>query len=363
MDFTDAYRLSASNSTHRSFAYSPGSTFFSTLHHLTEVDTTVVQIRVSTSLQVIRNWNLDFQATSSSWSRDGALLLVVGKTQFIVLAVDPNASRKMTRDDSDGVVASVKVGMEGLANAIWVGSGNREAICTFSADEVLANIYDIKRGTILTIANPKKLRAFSSSMTHHLAVLTRQNAKDGLIILASPNSRQSQDLWRAEEQFVLQTNDAIEVAWSPNERYLAVREGSLEYKVQIYSPLGHLQYSFQIDSNPNLVQSSFTSNFGNAINEHTRVSGGGLGIREMKWNPNGHLLALGGYDEVVRILENNDWSVAASFDLSRKVIAGSQECNAMGSLVSCIVLYSSHLSLTRPLLFSDGMARAIRLEK
>ncbi|UZJ51506.1 hypothetical protein CBS101457_000826 [Exobasidium rhododendri] len=334
MDFTDAYRLAPSTSAHRSYAYSPGSTFFSTLHHIAEHGTTVIQVRVSTSLQVVRNWTMEFHATSADWSRDGSLLLVVGEAEFVVLAVDPSTSRKLAKDDSEGVVACVKVGMEGLSSACWVGCEGHEAVCSFSSDDVIANIYNVRNKSVFTIINLKRLKLFSSPSVQHLAFLLRQDAKDGLIIVASPTSRHNK-FWATDEQFSLQTNDAVEVVWSPDEKYLAVREGPLEYKVQIYSPLGLLQSSFQIDSNVTQVQSSFVSVLdSNATTESEKVSGGGLGIRAMRWAPNSSLLAVGGYDQAVRILESREWSMGACLDLSKKVVADCEASKVMGPLTA-----------------------------
>jgi WD40 repeat protein len=330
MDFTDAYRLTPSSSSHRPFAYSTGSTFFATLHNLADEDSTVVQVRVSSTLQIVRTWTLDFQAVSISWSKSGALLLIVGRKEWIVLSVDPAAGQRVG-SDSRGIVARVVVGMEGLANAMWVGHGNFEAVCVFSADDTLAHIYDIQRHTVLSFANPKRTKAFTSSLSNHVGLLTRQNGKDCLEIITSPSHRYSAE-WKAEEHLILHTNDAVEAVWSPNERYIAVREGLLEYKVHIYSPLGHLQAIFQIDSNPISTAPSFQTLYSISTTESAKVAGDGLGIRDMKWSPNGCVLALGGYDENVRILESSEWTMIACLDLSQKLIT---ECRdgAIGPLV------------------------------
>lgn len=338
MDFTDAYRLTASTSSHRSFAYSSGSTFFSTFHHLPELDGggTIVQVRVSTSLQVIRSWNLDFHATSISWSQSGSLLLVVGKTEFVVLSVDPSTSQR-NGSNSQGMIASVIVGMEGLVGATWIGNGNQEAVCAFASDEVMATIYDIQQQTVTTIRNPKRAKVYSSPLSRQVALLTRQKGKDELIILASPNQGNHQAGWNIEEQFLLYTNDAIEAIWSPCAKFIAIWESTLEYKVQIYSPLGHLQCIYQLDSSPFEVESCHQTLYSPTKGELTKIAGGGMGIRQIKWNPQSNLLALGGYDETVRILESKEWTMMAYLDLSQKLIVKSDSGKlSMGSLVSLI---------------------------
>lgn len=334
MDFTDAYRLTASTSSHRSFAYSTGSTFFSTLHHLPELEGgTVVQVRVSTSLQVVRSWNLDFHAISISWSRNASLLLVVGKREFVVLSVDPSSNRS-NDSNSQGMIASIVVGMEGLAGASWIGDGSQEAICAFAADEVMATIYDLQRHKVTTIKNPKRAKIYSSPISRHATFLTRQKGKDELMILASSNNSRRQTDWNVEEQFMIHTNDAMEAIWSPCERYIAIRESTLEYKVQVYSPLGHLQFIYQLNSNPSEVESCYQTMY--SPTKGDPIAGGGLGIRQIKWSPSSSLLALGGYDESVRILESKEWTMIACLDLSNKVIVGSNITRTMGHLVSII---------------------------
>lgn len=328
MDFTDAYHLSiaassSSSSHHRPYAYSPGSKFFSTLHHLDNARQTIVQVRVSTTLQIVRTWTLDEQATSITWSKNGLRLLVECKGGFVVLTLDPKACVSVT----DGVVAKVRAGMEGLAIACWL---DNHSICTFSSDELLAHIYNIDEGSILTISNPKRATAFASKNGDYVAFLTRNNCKDNIIILSSPKARRSASTsWQLEEQFRICTNNATEILWSPNDCYLAIREDYLEYKVHIYSTLGHLQSTLCIDSNPLLSEEAFETIL-RGTTDSSRISGGGLGIRAMKWSPKGSHLAVGGYDEKVRFVESSEWSLSGCLDLSQKVMIPSDESSLVG---------------------------------
>lgn len=62
-----------------------------------------------------------------------------------------------------------------------------------------------------------------------------------------------------------------------------------QYNVCIYSPTGDLiaQYTAYEDA---------------------------LGVRKVKWSPSGQLLAIGSYDQKVRILNNLTWSVISEYD-------------------------------------------------
>ena len=54
---------------------------------------------------------------------------------------------------------------------------------------------------------------------------------------------------------------------------------------------------------------------GRHLASHTLAQGGisGLGVRSVAWHPSGRFLAVGGHDDVVRILNDVSWSV--SFEL------------------------------------------------
>lgn len=90
----------------------------------------------------------------------------------------------------------------------------------------------------------------------------------------------------------------------------------LQYKLHIFTPLGHLRSTFMIDSNSNpsepitisphlksnesSSESSKTTRRKNQKDEEElTVAGGGLGIRCVAWKPDGKLLAIGGYDDKV----------------------------------------------------------------
>ncbi len=57
-------------------------------------------------------------------------------------------------------------------------------------------------------------------------------------------------MWKAEHGFYLGMNDAHDLLWAPDGSCLAVWEGPLEYKLQIYTPLGTLRATFLIEPDP-----------------------------------------------------------------------------------------------------------------
>lgn len=367
MDFTDAYRLTRKGVQH-GFAYSPGSTFLATLHHLSDHDglglamssrhssdgqrdawrcssssssgygrsggndekqqqrgCTLVQIRASSTLQVVRSWSLPFLSTAVRWSQDGTMLLLAGKNRFLVLVVDPRLAptvrASIAPDLGDDLqhdcLLSVKAGAEGMGAVSWIGG---DAICSFSSDHLTATMWDVRSGRTTVTASTKTSRCYASPSNDHIAFLLRKDAADTAAILAHNSSHDANTAsatfpapWRTIEEFFTQTNDAIGLCWSPDERHVAVWEGILEHKLLIFSVLGHLQATLSIEvMHPQTAIPTIAEPIG-----HPSLSAGGLGIREVRWSPNGRFIAIGDYDDHVRLLETREWCECASFDVSK----------------------------------------------
>ncbi|KAL3896902.1 MAG: hypothetical protein SGCHY_003772 [Lobulomycetales sp.] len=140
----------------------------------------------------------------------------------------------------------------------------------------------------------------------YFALLERRDGKDAISVFdtaANPVSvldkrmEDTVDSWMLVKHFELEHqqnqtfSDACDCAWSPCGRFLAVWESSLDYKVGIYYPDGRLVHT-HAPSTPTTA---------------------GLGIRRVSWSPSSQFLALGGYDQVVRCLNNHTWSVVLEF--------------------------------------------------
>ncbi|KAI8384904.1 uncharacterized protein BYT42DRAFT_564009 [Radiomyces spectabilis] len=85
-------------------------------------------------------------------------------------------------------------------------------------------------------------------------------------------------------QFATDTVDMENLQWSPDSRYIAVWDDCLYYQLLIYRPDGYLVASYQ-------------------AYEY------GLGIKSVTWSHNSQLLAIGSYDQKIRILSTSSWDV------------------------------------------------------
>lgn len=139
MDFTSTYRHAAPDC----IAFSPGSTFIACI---AGAQRSTVLVRVSGTLQVVRQWDLNESIHSLEWSRDGLFLLVSSKTEepksearpgvFYVLPLDPDVSVTDGSDDGRGWVARIEAGPQGLEKAVWLPVWRIPAVLQFALFDV-----------------------------------------------------------------------------------------------------------------------------------------------------------------------------------------------------------------------------------
>ncbi|MCO5573516.1 hypothetical protein L7F22_027287 [Adiantum nelumboides] len=377
MDFTDAYPI-AKAAPHSAYQYSPGSTFLATIEHVSQdrLDvsvlgqyassssdgsmigpsrltssssqarnknnsktfdslSTILQIRVSTTLQIVRAWTIPFAVQCIRWSPDGSMIMLLGKNRIRIMAVDPRTAVKFhtsgdqTIDGSMGpdAIFNVEAGAEGLIGGQWI---NNATISCFTSDHLQAMLYDIESGSVAVIKNTKSNKAFISPSHSYIAFLTKQDGNDFVTILKSCKKVLDEDSseWCVIQEFSAKTSDSCGIFWSPDERYLAVWEGILEYKIQFFSLFGHLQatYAIEADLPTTMLPSTLPTNAGSLMSH----SAAGLGVRELGWSPKGNFIVAGDYYGRIRLIETREWSECTSFDLSCLASSRVQTDSALG---------------------------------
>ena len=88
--------------------------------------------------------------------------------------------------------------------------------------------------------------------------------------------------WELVRHFQVDSVDLEDLAWSPDDTYLAIWDAPLEYKLLIYSPHGRKLADYQAYDNA-------------------------LGIKGVTWSPSSQFLAVGSYDEVCRVFTTLTW--------------------------------------------------------
>eukprot|EP00195_Chlamydomonas_chlamydogama_P006395 CAMPEP_0202899000 /NCGR_PEP_ID=MMETSP1392-20130828/7362_1 /ASSEMBLY_ACC=CAM_ASM_000868 /TAXON_ID=225041 /ORGANISM="Chlamydomonas chlamydogama, Strain SAG 11-48b" /LENGTH=368 /DNA_ID=CAMNT_0049585083 /DNA_START=375 /DNA_END=1481 /DNA_ORIENTATION=- len=88
--------------------------------------------------------------------------------------------------------------------------------------------------------------------------------------------------WQQLHHFRIDTSDAADLLWSPDGGHLAALDGPLTYRASLYTAQGRLV---------------------STLIPYTDA----LGIRKAAWNVSGELLAIGSYDQRVRVLNHVTW--------------------------------------------------------
>mmetsp|Transcript_6052 Transcript_6052/g.10416 ORF Transcript_6052/g.10416 Transcript_6052/m.10416 type:complete len:429 (-) Transcript_6052:100-1386(-) len=122
-----------------------------------------------------------------------------------------------------------------------------------------------------------------------MALAIRKDCKDHVQVLSTES-------WDLVKQFAVDSSDLADLAWSPDGHYICVWDSCLEYKVLVYLPDGKIILKYQAYENS-------------------------LGVRCVSWAPGGQFIAIGSYDQKVRLLNTITWK--AMVDLSHQTLISS----------------------------------------
>ncbi|KAL9934652.1 hypothetical protein V8E36_006427 [Tilletia maclaganii] len=344
MDFTDCHPHQSSSS----IIFSPGSTF---LAYVAGSRANTVIVCRSDTLQVANQWTFDdYDIQQLQWSDDGLFLHATNLLHGIIFVLSPDPQRRPTdaSDDGQGWLARLEAGYEGLAAAAWTPSAGPPTILAFSMHQLRMTAYDLANESVTVFESPKKPRVLRSiKLPGTFAILETSNEVDQLSIYRyKPHSglRPTKDEpsgWLVDHSFPIATNDATDVVWSPDGNHLAISESVLEYKVLVYTSSGSLRVTLSSEGfqNPQIAvthppsvetaQGSRTTAIKKRVAkgkakesvDEIAVASGGLGVRCTVWHPSGQMLAVGGYDEQIRILESEFWGLWSTIDLSPHLIS------------------------------------------
>uniref|UniRef100_A0A8C3C9Q0 WD repeat-containing protein WRAP73 n=1 Tax=Cairina moschata TaxID=8855 RepID=A0A8C3C9Q0_CAIMO len=122
----------------------------------------------------------------------------------------------------------------------------------------------------------------------YMAVAERRDCKDFVSLFVCSD-------WQLLRHFDTETQDLFGIEWAPNGCVLAVWDTCLEYKILLYSLDGRLLSTY-------------------------RAYEWSLGIKSIAWSPSSQFLAIGSYDEKVRILNHVTWKKIAEFEHPATVV-------------------------------------------
>ncbi|KAF6261305.1 quinon protein alcohol dehydrogenase-like superfamily [Scenedesmus sp. NREL 46B-D3] len=254
MDFSESYRCSLLP------AYSPDGRFIAAA-----VEYRLV-IREVESLKVVQIYSCLDKIHRIEWSAGGKYVLCGLHSRGIVQVwsvEDPEWACKIDE------------GPAGIKHCRWSPDGlSVVLVADFCVRMTIWSLVDRKCTYLPGPKHAAKGVAFSPR-ADQLAVLERKDCKDWLALYSASG-------WELQARVQLQTMDAADVAWSPDSSKLAVWDSPLTYAVLVLGPDGASLGSYS-------------------------AYGDGLGVRSVAWSPGGDLLAVGSYDQVVRVLNSVTW--------------------------------------------------------
>ncbi|KAK8489787.1 hypothetical protein V6N11_046854 [Hibiscus sabdariffa] len=172
-------------------------------------------------------------------------------------------------------------GPAGIAYARW--SPDSRHILTTSEFQLRLTVWSLVNTACVHVQWPKHASKGVSFTKDgkFAAICTRRDCKDYIHLLSCHN-------WEIMGVFAVDTLDMTDIQWSPDDSAIVIWDSSLEYKVLIYSPDGRCLYKYQ----------AYES---------------GLGVKSVSWSPCGQFLAVGSYDQMLRVLNHLTWKTFAEF--------------------------------------------------
>ncbi|ORX48102.1 YVTN repeat-like/Quino protein amine dehydrogenase [Piromyces finnis] len=230
-------------------------------------------IRDAESLQIVQLFSCIDNIQAIEWSKDSEYILCASY-KLGVIQVWSLSDQEWTAKINEGVV--------GLTRVQWAPDGRH--IISFSDFKIRISIWSLITKEVIYIQYPKfnSTKGFKFRKDgNYLAVAGRKDCKDFINIYECNE-------WSLLKHFVIEDSDLQEILWSPDGKYLAVINNSLEYNVYIYYPDGRL------------------------IKKYTNNKIG-LGVKSANWSPSAQILAVGDYEQNVTLLNNYTWDPLIKF--------------------------------------------------
>ncbi|KAI8870828.1 YVTN repeat-like/Quino protein amine dehydrogenase [Ramicandelaber brevisporus] len=181
--------------------------------------------------------------------------------------------------------ACIDESLMGLVSARWVplpfSTAKEACIMTLCSFSMRLTVWSLRNGDAWFIPMPKSglpmgnIVAFSPDGRHAaVAVRKDKETRDYISVLTT-------DDWTEQRCFAVDTLDLRSLHWSPDGRFITVVDSIIDYKVHVYTPLG--------------------------VHKGSYSASDGMGIRVLKWSPTSHFIAVGGYDQRIRLLNHYTW--------------------------------------------------------
>ena len=170
-------------------------------------------------------------------------------------------------------------GLAGLTWCWWAPDSRH--LLTLADFSLHLTLWSLVSKSVSLIKYPKLAQAgldFSPDGSY-MALAERRDCKDVLSVFECSG-------WQLVQHFPVDTQDLAGLRWSPDGGLLAVWDCVLDYKVLLYSMDGRCLATY-------------------SAYEHA------LGVKTVTWAPSGQFLAIGSFDEKLRVLNHLTWRTVA----------------------------------------------------
>ena len=203
-----------------------------------------------------------------SWSPDGSKILVLLSSKNDIMVYPSN--KNQPKNQMTTPLASLSGGLIETERVMWSPSSEQVLIFGISSSQLILWDIQTKKSSFKRLPTPKnsfKSVAFSPNGST-LAVLNRNKNQDTVSIFTSDYVRKT--------SFTLTTLDAEKIQWARNGQYIVVQDSNDHHLLEVID----LQY--------------------NTVTPFAAYEGF-LGINEISISPNSLILALGSYDNIIRL--------------------------------------------------------------
>ncbi|KAL3064019.1 hypothetical protein OYC64_000344 [Pagothenia borchgrevinki] len=225
------------------------------------------------TLQILQLYTCLDQISHMDWSSDSL---------FILCAMYKRGLVQVWSLEQPDWHCKIDEGSIGLVSSRWSPDGRH--ILNTTEFHLRVTVWSLCTKAVSYIKYPKACQKsidFSRDGCY-MALAERRDCKDFVSVFVC-------DDWHLLRHFETETQDLAGLEWSPNGCVLAVWDSCLEYKVLLYSLDGRLLSTY----------SAYEWS---------------LGVKSVTWSPSSQFLAIGSYDEKVRILNHITWKKITQFE-------------------------------------------------
>nr|CAB3267764.1 WD repeat-containing protein WRAP73 [Phallusia mammillata] len=239
-----------------------------------------VIIRDVETLQIIRLYTCVDAIQAVDWSSD---------SQFLLCAMYKRGMCQVWSIDQPDWTCKIDEGSAGLIHALWSPDGRH--VLTAASFNLRVTVWSLVNKSISYIRfvkNAKECLSFSSD-GKYLALAECRKCKDCVSVFAV-------DSWQLMNLFETDTEDLSGLKWSPDGRVICVWDHCLWYKILIYTMDGRCLSTY-------------------------KAYEWALGVKRAVWSPTSQFLAVGSYDQKVRLLNHITWKSISEFSHTSTVQA------------------------------------------